>query len=63
MVRPARVVTYVRCSWVPDAASCTLHVAGLPSSIAQMRKLRTTEVKHLTLGHMARCGRAGPETA
>ena len=35
------------------------HVAGITSSIAQMRKLSPTEVKNLTLGHTARCGRAG----
>ena len=63
MVRPVRIMTYSRRSCVPDAASCTLHVAGITSSIAQMRRLRPTEVKNLTLGHTARCGRAGPETA
>ena len=45
---------YLRCSHVPDDAWCILHVAGITSSIAQMRPV---EVKYLALGPTARYGR------
>lgn len=57
VVTPGRIMTYLRCSHVSDDAWCMLHVAGITSSITQMRKLRPVEVKYLVLGPTARYGR------
>lgn len=51
---PARIKTCLKCYHVPGAAWCALHVAGVISSIVQMRKLSPVDVKYLALGHLAR---------